>query len=933
MQSPQPSYLTRQAQKARTKESNSQSDSEWNSNDASVPQQDLPHRATALHYALAAAMTLTTALSYLALFSFFGNEPAPIVFLIPVVLSAYLGGIGPGLLSTGLGVLAAWYVFVPPFYSFQIAHPVDYVRLTFTFLLGVLISTVSESLHRTRVRSAAGVFQSKRAEAMLSASEHRYSALFQNMLAGFVYAKVIFDGGGRAVDFVYLDVNPAFETQTGIKEAMGKKATELFPEFRKVHPELLECYGRVALGGQPERFDVEFAPLNSWFSVSVYSPKKEFVAIIFDNITDRKRATEQNLRLATAVEQAAEGVVITDTKAKIEYVNPAFTKLTGYSSSEALGATPRLLKSGRHDAGFYKEMWTTILSGNVWHGEIINRRKDGSLYSEEMTIAPVRDQQGKLSNFIAFKQNVTSRKQAEEQLKQQLALMKSITDKSTDSIFLTDAEGRVTFANPEAERVYGFTAGEMKGRVLHDLIHHHYPDGRPYPISECPVKRTYQSGETLRDYEDIYFRKDGSMVDVIGSTAPLEANGKWMGLVYVLRDVTQKKQEARAKLRSQKLEALGTIAGGIAHDFNNILSAINGNAHFAMTELAAGRPIGDCLSEISKAGARAADLVRRILSFTSQGEQKQEVQLLQPIVEEAVKLVRATLPTLIEIRTGFAPNLPPVKADSSQIHQIIVNLATNSAHAIGDRSGLIEVCVDAVDVCPEDISSTSKLREGRYVRLYVADDGCGIEPVVLERIFDPFFTTKPVGQGTGLGLSVVHGIVNNHGGAISVQSNPGNGTAFHIYFPAVERRAAKAAPPAQEMVQPHAQRVLYVDDEEALVFLLTKSLERLGCHVTGFTDAEAALREFRLRPSEFDVVVTDVSMPRMSGFDLAREMRAVRPETPIILTSGYLRPEDQAKVQQLGIQEVLLKPCRADDVACALDRISLARAATNSGAS
>ena len=891
-------------------------------------------QTSALHYALAVAMTLTTLLGYLALSSFFGNQPAPIVFLIPVILSAYLGGLGPGLVSTFLGVLAAWYVITPPFFSFQITERVDYIRLASTFLLGALISIVSESLHRARERSVGDAVQRQRAEAMLVNSEQRYGSLFEHMLDGFAYCKMIFDDRGRAVDFVYLEVNPAFEKLTGLKNAAGKKVTELIPEISKAHPELLEIYGRVALNRQPIKFEIEFRPLNAWFSVSVYSPESEYIAIIFENITERKQAAAQNVRLATAVEQAAESIVITDTNATIQYVNPAFTRMTGYSSAEAIGATPRILKSGRHELKFYQEMWATILAGKVWHGEMINRRKGGAFYTEEMTIAPVRDQKGNTSNFIAIKQDITERKQAEEQLKQQLALMKSITDKSTDSIFLTNAEGRVTFVNPEAERVFGYTAAEMKGLVLHDMIHHHHPDGRPFPFGECPVVRTFQTGETLRDYEDVYFRKDGSMVDVVGSTALLEAGGERLGIVYVLRDVTERKQEARAKLQSQKLEALGTIAGGIAHDFNNILAAINGNAHFALTELEAGRPVQDCLTEISKAGGRAADLVRRILSFTSHVEQKQEVQLLQPVVEEAVKLVRATISTLIEIRTDFEPNLPPVRVDSSQIHQIIVNLATNSAHAIGDRPGLIEVRVEAVDVHPEDITANSKLSEGRYVRLYVGDDGCGIEPLILERIFDPFFTTKPAGQGTGLGLSVVHGIVNNHAGAITVNSKPGKGTAFHIYFPAVERRVAQATPQMQDMQRPHSQRVLYIDDEEALVFLLSKNLERLGCQVTGFTDPEAALREFRVRPSEFDVVVTDVSMPRMSGFDLARELQAVRPGMPIIVTSGYLRPEDQAKVQQLGIEEVVLKPCRVDDLARAIARIALARAAaTNSSAS
>jgi len=248
-----------------------------------------------------------------------------------------------------------------------------------------------------------------------------------------------------------------------------------------------------------------------------------------------------------------------------------------------------------------------------------------------------------------------------------------------------------------------------------------------------------------------------------------------------------------------------------------------------------------------------------------------------------------------------------------QIHQIIVNLATNAAHAIGDRPGHIDVRLDAACIDAEHASASSDLREGRYVRLFLGDDGCGMNAETRKQIFDPFFTTKPSGQGTGLGLSVVHGIVSSYNGAIKVSSEPGEGTAFHIYFPAVEH-PADLAQPEQQGTQPagSGRRILYVDDEEALVYLATRKLEHLGYKVSGFTDAETALREFRLRPGDFDLVVTDVSMPRMSGLELARELIALRPNIPVIATSGYVRPEDEAKAEQIGVREFLLKPVKID---------------------
>jgi CheY-like chemotaxis protein len=275
--------------------------------------------------------------------------------------------------------------------------------------------------------------------------------------------------------------------------------------------------------------------------------------------------------------------------------------------------------------------------------------------------------------------------------------------------------------------------------------------------------------------------------------------------------------------------------------------------------------------------------------------------------------------------------VPPVKLDSSQIHQVIVNLMTNAAHAIGDRPGRIDIRIEAIQIDSEDISPSSKLCEGHYVHLYVADDGCGIDPLNLERIFDPFFTTKPIGQGTGLGLSIVHGIVSKLSGTITVTSTPGKGTAFHIYLPAVERRVEKAMSQPTQAPRPHGERVLYVDDEEALVFLAKNRLERQGCKVTGFTDPGDALREFQRRPGDYDVVVTDISMPHMSGFDLARELLAVQPGVPIVVTTGYVRPEDEAMAEKLGIREIVPKPCRIDDLTGAFERIGIVQPAAVGG--
>jgi CheY-like chemotaxis protein/two-component sensor histidine kinase len=313
-------------------------------------------------------------------------------------------------------------------------------------------------------------------------------------------------------------------------------------------------------------------------------------------------------------------------------------------------------------------------------------------------------------------------------------------------------------------------------------------------------------------------------------------------------------------------------------------------------------------------------LVRRILAFSRPQELKREVIQLQPVVEEALELVRTTLSAKVEIRTEFAPDLPPVVADATQIHQIVVNLATNAAHAIGPNSGVIEFQLNAMNVSEDHTVPSLNLSAGGYVHLKVSDNGCGMDRATSDRIFDPFFTTKGPAEGTGLGLSVVHGIIKNHGGAISVYSEAGRGTAFHLYFPA-SGNAVASAEPAPEIQPGRSEHILYVDDDDALVVLVTRMLQRLGYRVSGHTGATRALEQFRSSPRDFDAVVTDLSMPGMSGFEFARELLATRPDTPIIMTSGYVRPEDQEKALTMGLRDLILKPDTIEQLGRTLDRI------------
>jgi CheY-like chemotaxis protein len=336
--------------------------------------------------------------------------------------------------------------------------------------------------------------------------------------------------------------------------------------------------------------------------------------------------------------------------------------------------------------------------------------------------------------------------------------------------------------------------------------------------------------------------------------------------------------------------------------------------------LEAGHPARACVLEIAKAGSRAVALTRKILSFSRSEASKREVVDLQPALSESLSLLRASLPARIEIRQNFAPNLPSICADPSQLNQTIVNLATNAADAIGDGPGLIEVEAVPTRLNGSGATFSSQLLPGPYVRISIKDSGPGMNKATLGRVFEPFFTTKPQGRGTGMGLAVAHGIMKDHLGEVTAYSEPGKGAVFNLYFPAQETAAAPALPQAAPL-RGHGQRILYVDDEEPLVLLISRAMKRLGYEVDGFEHPLEALKAFRECPSRYAALVTDLSMPVMSGTDLAREVKEIRRDIPVVLTSGYIRPQDQAIAREIGVLDLILKPDTVDELGDTLNRL------------
>ncbi|HEX8312571.1 MAG TPA: response regulator [Chthoniobacteraceae bacterium] len=379
------------------------------------------------------------------------------------------------------------------------------------------------------------------------------------------------------------------------------------------------------------------------------------------------------------------------------------------------------------------------------------------------------------------------------------------------------------------------------------------------------------------------------------------------------------RQHLEQQLRqSQKLEAIGTLAGGIAHDFNNILAGIIGFAELGIAE----RNIDEAhahLQEVLCAGHRAKALVEQILAFSRPREQKRTALQLQHAIPESLKMLRATIPAHIEIRSDLEASAPTILGDATQVHQVLLNLVTNAWHAIGDQPGVVDLKLRTRDLDDDFVHSLPELRPGRYVCLSVKDSGCGINSEMAERIFEPFFTTKEPGKGTGLGLSVVHGIMKASDGAITMQSQPGLGTTFHLYFPAVELEPSQPMQSPAKPPQGTGQRILFVDDEVVLTTLGERFLRRLGYVPVTTTGPGTALELFKAQ--EFDLVITDMTMPQTSGIDLGRQLLELRPGIPVILTTGYSASLDGERVQDLGFKALLLKPYNLQSLGECVQRV------------
>jgi PAS domain S-box-containing protein len=766
-----------------------------------------------------------------------------------------------------------------------------------------------------------------RTEAVLRESESKFRDLAEKSVAG-IY--LVQDGIFKYANARFAEI---LGYDTGEVTGVLRAEEAIFPDDWPTVRENL----RRRISGELESLLYEFRIRRKngevrnaevYSSRTTYLGKPAVIGTLLD-VTERRQAQkalqESEEKYRNIFENAIEGIFQTSPEGRFISINPSLARMAGYDSpQEMIGSINNLEKQLYvHPGERIRCMKLLDDVESVEKFEVQFYRKDGSIIWTSLNVRKVYDEKGKLAHYEGAAQDITRSKEAELALQESEAKYRGVVESSLVGFYIAQ-DNILRFVNQRFCDVTGYSYDEIVDVMSPlDIIH---PEDRSLVAEN--VARRLAGHEKQIEYSFRVVRKDGRVITVKVFGNSIIYRGR-MAICGTAIDITREKTMEAQLHQSQRMEAIGTLAGGIAHDFNNILGGIIGYAGLAQLKTSDSR-IKPYLERILGACDRAKDLVTQILTFSRQKDHEKKPLSVTPVVKEALKLIRSSLPATVEIRLSYENCSDTVLADATQIHRVLINLCANAAHAMRERGGLLDIHLSRLDVTA-DPSGEGPLAEGSYLKLVVKDTGHGIDPAVMDKIFDPFYTTKGPGEGTGLGLSMVYGIVKNHDGTISVSSKPGEGTTFTICLPLIDVEE-KPQERAMEEIPVGREHILYVDDEELLASIGKEMLAFLGYTVTVRFSSLDALEAFRANPNRFDLVVTDTTMPNMTGGVLAAELLKMRPGLPIILTSGFSEKMNEEEAKRIGVKEFIMKPISLDSLARTVRRVlDQAQAAGNPG--
>ncbi len=613
---------------------------------------------------------------------------------------------------------------------------------------------------------------------------------------------------------------------------------------------------------------------------------------------------------------AQDGILILDyASGRITDVNPFLEKLLGFTHAEMVGHTVGELSPFKDLVSNQAMLERLQRDGYVRYEDLPLTTRDGRNIAVEF-VSNVYEAGGE-KVIQCNVRDITTRKHTEQELRYKTTLLEAQLEASIDGILVVDNQQNKVLQNRRLGELWKIPAPIIAGND--EAAQLQFAASQVKAPAAFLAKINFLYGHPELTSQDEIELLDGTLLDRY--SAPVRDHaGEHHGRIWSFRDITERRKMEGQLQQMQKMESMGQLAGGIAHDFNNILMALVGNLYLVKLETAGNPAVQEHLENMTVATQRATDLVNQILTFSRQHKPEREPIQLNQVVLEALKLLRASLPATIRIQTELTET-PPVLANATAIHQAIMNLGTNAWHAMRPQPGVLKVEMKILEADGDFIKIHPELHLGRYILLSVSDTGCGMDRLTVARIFDPFFTTKGVGEGTGLGLAVVHGIMRSHEGAITVYSQPGEGTTFHLYFPVFAAEPVVLAAKLPPIPHGAGEHILFVDDEEVLARLGQRMLERLGYRVTTTTSAQAAIRAVRENPQAFDLVITDLTMPLMDGASLGRELLLLQPRLAMILATGYSGLLTPGRVRELGFREILNKPTTAQALGEAVARV------------